>query len=98
MSQRVKGRVKWFNNSKGFGFIELGEGNDVFVHFRSIVGDGYRTLNKDQLVEFSVVDGPKGLHAEEVVKLDQAATNTKPAAATGEAAAEEPPETPTEEE
>jgi len=69
MSQRVRGRVKWFNNTKGFGFIESGEGSDVFVHFRSIVGDGYRTLNKDQLVEFRVLDGPKGLHAEDVVKL-----------------------------
>jgi cold shock protein len=69
MSQRVTGRVKWFNNTKGFGFIELGEGNDVFVHFRAITGDGYRTLNKDQLVEFKVMEGPKGLHAEEVVKL-----------------------------
>ena len=70
MNQRVRGRVKWFNNTKGFGFIELDQGSDVFVHFRSILGDGYRTLNKDQAVEFDVVDGPKGPHAENVVKLE----------------------------
>jgi CspA family cold shock protein len=73
MSQRVTGHVKWFNSNKGFGFIELGEGNDVFVHFGAIIGDGYLTLNKGQLVEFRLVDGPKGLHAEEVVKIDHSA-------------------------
>ena len=62
--------VKWFNNAKGFGFITRGEGaDDVFVHFRSIQGDGYRTLNEGQEVEFSVVEGPKGLQAENVAKL-----------------------------
>jgi CspA family cold shock protein len=70
MSDRVSGTVKWFNNAKGFGFITREEGDaDVFVHFRSIQGDGYRTLNEGQVVEFNLVDGPKGLQAEDVHKL-----------------------------
>ena len=70
MSDRVSGTVKWFNNAKGFGFITREEDDDdVFVHFRSIVGDGYRTLNEGQPVEFKLVEGPKGLQAEDVQKL-----------------------------
>jgi len=70
MSERVSGTVKWFNNAKGFGFITRQESDDdVFVHFRSIVGDGYRTLNEGQAVEFTVTEGPKGLQAEDVQKL-----------------------------
>jgi CspA family cold shock protein len=70
MSERVNGTVKWFNNAKGFGFITQEESSDdVFVHFRSIQGDGYRTLNEGQAVEFSLVQGPKGLQAEDVQKL-----------------------------
>ncbi len=70
MSDRVTGTVKWFNNAKGFGFITgAGQDDDVFVHFRSIQGDGYRTLNEGQEVEFKIVEGPKGLQAEEVSKL-----------------------------
>ena len=70
MSERVSGTVKWFNNAKGFGFITRSEGDDdVFVHFRSIQGDGYRTLDEGQAVEFNIVEGPKGLQAEEVSKL-----------------------------
>ena len=70
MSERVQGTVRWFNNAKGFGFITREEGDaDVFVHFRSIQGDGYRTLNEGQAVEFKLVEGPKGLQAEEVAKL-----------------------------
>ena len=70
MSERVRGTVKWFNNAKGFGFIRREESDDdVFVHFRSIEGEGYRTLNEGQEVEFKVVDGPKGLQAEEVSKV-----------------------------
>lgn len=70
MSERVNGTVKWFNNAKGFGFITRQESDDdVFVHFRSIDGDGYRTLNEGQEVEFNLVEGPKGLQAEEVSKL-----------------------------
>ena len=70
MSERVTGTVKWFNNAKGFGFITRGEdeSEDVFVHFRSIQGEGYRTLNEGQEVEF-VVEGPKGLQAEDVSKV-----------------------------
>ena len=70
MDDRVSGTVKWFNNAKGFGFITRQEDqDDVFVHFRSIQGDGYRTLNEGQTVEFALVDGPKGLQAEDVMKL-----------------------------
>ncbi len=70
MSERVNGTVKWFNNAKGFGFITReGSDEDVFVHFRSIQGDGYRTLNEGQDVEFKLVEGPKGLQAEDVIKL-----------------------------
>ena len=70
MTDRVSGTVKWFNNAKGFGFITRQESeDDVFVHFRSIQGDGYRTLNEGQAVEFKLVEGPKGLQAEDVMKL-----------------------------
>jgi CspA family cold shock protein len=70
MSDRVNGTVKWFNNAKGFGFITRQEGDeDIFVHFRSIQGDGYRTLNEGQTVEFIMTQGPKGLQAEDVQKL-----------------------------
>lgn len=70
MDNRVSGTVKWFNNAKGFGFITREqEDGDVFVHFRSISGDGYRTLNEGQAVEFKLTEGPKGLQAEEVTKL-----------------------------
>ena len=70
MSERIIGTVKWFNNAKGFGFITRdGSDDDIFVHFRSIQGDGYRTLNEGQAVEFKLVEGPKGLQAEEVTKL-----------------------------
>ena len=70
MSDRVSGTVKWFNNAKGFGFITRQENEeDVFVHFRSIEGEGYRTLNEGQAVEFTLVEGPKGLQAEKVQKV-----------------------------
>jgi CspA family cold shock protein len=69
MSARQNGTVKWFNNAKGFGFIAQEEGDDIFVHFRSIQGDGYKTLDEGQEVEFTVSDGPKGLQAEDVCKL-----------------------------
>jgi CspA family cold shock protein len=70
MSERVSGTVKWFNNAKGFGFITRNESDeDLFVHFRSIQGDGFRTLDEGQAVEFKVVEGPKGLQAEEVSKI-----------------------------
>ncbi|MGB0188578.1 MAG: cold-shock protein [Aequoribacter sp.] len=68
MSDRVSGKVKWFNNAKGYGFIEReNESDDVFVHFRSIQGEGFRTLNEGQAVEFTLTTGPKGLQAEDVM-------------------------------
>lgn len=70
MSAREKGTVKWFNNSKGFGFIQRDTGDDVFVHFKSITGSGYKTLEEGQRVEFAVVQGQKGLQAEEVTVID----------------------------
>ncbi|MGH8480103.1 MAG: cold shock domain-containing protein [Gammaproteobacteria bacterium] len=66
MSEREKGTVKWFNNSKGYGFIQRDKGDDVFVHFRAIRGNGYRSLQDGQRVEFSIKEGQKGLHAEDV--------------------------------
>ncbi len=69
MAERVTGTVKWFNNAKGFGFITRDNGDEVFVHFRSIRGEGYRTLAQGQSVAFDLQDGPKGLHAEDVEKL-----------------------------
>jgi cold shock protein len=65
---REQGTVKWFNASKGFGFIQRQSGEDVFVHFSAIQGDGYKTLNEGQAVEFEVKQGPKGLQAENVTK------------------------------
>jgi len=62
------GTVKWFNPEKGFGFITQSGGSDVFVHFKAIVGDGYKSLDEGQQVEFDVVKGPKGLQAANVVK------------------------------
>ncbi len=70
MSAREQGVVKWFNDSKGFGFIQRESGEDIFVHFRAIQGDGYRSLQDGQKVEFNVVEGQKGLQAEEVTKID----------------------------
>ncbi|HQN05411.1 MAG TPA: cold-shock protein [Anaerolineaceae bacterium] len=69
MSDRVRGTVKWFNNSKGYGFLAPENGNDVFVHFSAITGDGYRTLEEGQTVEFSIEQGPKGQQAANVVVL-----------------------------
>jgi len=60
------GRVKWFDEKKGFGFIERQDGNDVFVHFKAIIGDGYKSLTEGQEVEFDVEDGPKGPQASNV--------------------------------
>jgi cold shock protein len=63
------GKVKWFNDSKGYGFISRENGPDVFVHHTAIVGEGFKTLAEDQEVEFEVVQGQKGLQAQNVVKL-----------------------------
>ena len=66
MADRETGTVKWFNDSKGYGFIQREEGEDVFVHFRAIRGDGYKSLEEGQSVEFTVTQGQKGLQAEDV--------------------------------
>jgi CspA family cold shock protein len=65
------GTVKWFNSSKGFGFIEREKGGDVFVHFRAIVGDGYRSLDEGQRVKFTVTEGQKGPQAENVTVVEE---------------------------
>ena len=64
-----QGTVKWFNGSKGYGFIARENGEDVFVHFKAIIGDGYKTLNQGDKVEFEVEQGPKGLQAAKVQKI-----------------------------
>ncbi|MFM2483713.1 cold-shock protein [Celerinatantimonas yamalensis] len=69
MSNTVTGTVKWFNESKGFGFIEQANGPDVFAHFSAIVGDGFKTLAEGQRVEFVVTQGKKGPQAENIVAL-----------------------------
>ncbi|AFC85210.1 cold-shock protein [Frateuria aurantia] len=66
MSDRQTGIVKWFNDAKGFGFISRDDGPDVFVHFRAITGGGFKSLQEGQKVTFKVVQGQKGLQAEEV--------------------------------
>ncbi len=65
----AQGTVKWFNESKGYGFITADEGKDVFVHFSAIQGEGFKTLNEGQKVSFDVVNGEKGPQAANVVKL-----------------------------
>ncbi|MBR2786274.1 MAG: cold-shock protein CspD [Clostridia bacterium] len=65
----LTGKVKWFNSEKGFGFIEVEGGNDVFVHFSAITGDGFKSLDEGQEVSFEVDDGNRGPQAKNVVKL-----------------------------
>jgi CspA family cold shock protein len=69
MNERIVGTVKWFNATKGYGFIGRENGEDVFVHFSAIQSDGYRKLEAEQKVEFSIEEGPKGLQAANVVPL-----------------------------
>ena len=69
MSERVTGTVKWFNASKGYGFLEREGGPDVFVHFSAIQGDGFRSLQEGQKVEFTIEKGPKGLQAANVTVI-----------------------------
>ena len=66
----MRGVIKWFNNSKGFGFIGREDGPDVFVHYSAIVGEGYRTLREGDVVEFEIVQGTKGPQAAIVQKVD----------------------------
>jgi len=63
------GTVKWFNNAKGYGFIIREGGEDVFVHYKAIEGEGYKTLDQGDEVQFEVAEGPKGMHATTVIKL-----------------------------
>lgn len=65
-----KGRVKWFNDKKGYGFIEQEGGEDVFVHFSAIQGSGYRTIAENDMVEFEIIEGPKGKQAANVTKVE----------------------------
>ncbi|MDR3089391.1 MAG: cold shock domain-containing protein [Desulfobulbaceae bacterium] len=70
MADRVQGKVKWFNAGKGYGFLERGDGGaDVFVHFSAIQSDGFKTLEENEAVEFTVTKGDKGFQAENVVRL-----------------------------
>lgn len=70
MSEREVGKVKWFNNKKGFGFIERSTGGDVFVHYSAIETEGYRTLKEGEDVEFTITEGPKGFQAESVTQAE----------------------------
>lgn len=69
MAERIKGVVKWFNTTKGYGFLQQPDGPDVFVHYSSVSGNGFRNLEEGEEVEFSIVEGPKGLQAADVTKL-----------------------------
>jgi cold shock protein len=69
MSERERGTVKWFNNAKGYGFIQRSSGDDVFVHHSAIQAEGFKSLAEGEAVEFTVTKGPKGLQAESVVKV-----------------------------
>ena len=66
MAERKEGSVKWFNNTKGYGFIQQKSGEDVFVHYQSIIGDGYRSLEENDRVEFLETEGSRGLQASDV--------------------------------
>ncbi len=66
---KEQGTVKWFNATKGYGFITRSSGDDVFVHYSAIESEGYRTLNEGQMVEFTLIQGPKGLAASNVIAV-----------------------------
>ena len=68
----MNGRVKWFNNEKGYGFIDHSSGEDIFVHYSAIKQDGYKTLSEGQVVSFDLIETPKGLQAVNVTALDNA--------------------------
>jgi CspA family cold shock protein len=69
MPERITGVVKWFNTTKGYGFIQRENGPDVFVHYSAIKEEGFKNLEEGQSVEFTIVEGPKGLQAAEVIRL-----------------------------
>lgn len=73
----ANGTVKWFNDAKGYGFIVREDGKDVFVHYSSIEGDGFRTLNQGQQVQYEEQEGPKGLYASRVQKLEEEARHAR---------------------
>jgi CspA family cold shock protein len=68
--KKLIGKVKWFNNAKGYGFVGRDDGPDVFVHYSAILDDGYRSLEEGDSIEFEIVQGPKGLQAANVRKVD----------------------------
>ena len=70
----MRGRVKWFNNEKGYGFIEYKENEDIFVHYSAISQNGYKTLSEGQYVEFNLVETPKGYQALDVVVIKEVST------------------------
>ena len=70
MAERIQGTVKWFNSSKGYGFISHENGEDVFVHYKSIIGEGYKTLNENDKVEFVITEGEKGPQAADVQVIE----------------------------
>src|SRR2546425_8232739 len=80
---RITGKVKWFNNAKGYGFIERDGGSDVFVHYSAIQGDGFRSLEEGQAVEFEIVDGPKGPQAGNVTKIQSPSRSPAPVRVAG---------------
>lgn len=66
----MRGKIKWFNNEKGYGFIEYTENEDIFVHYSAIIKDGYKTLNQGDYVEFNLIETTKGLQAQHVVEIN----------------------------
>lgn len=73
--EKVKGRVKWFNNEKGYGFIEYKDNEDIFIHYSAINQDGYKSLTEGQYVEFNLVETAKGYQALDVVVIKEVATS-----------------------
>lgn len=76
---RMNGKVKWFNDAKGYGFIEQSDGKDIFVHYSAISGEGYKSLIEGQEVEFDLEQGPKGPQAHNVTKVQSAGPTEQPA-------------------
>ena len=73
---KIDGQVKWFNPRKGYGFIATPDGRDIFVHYSSISGDGYKTLTEGDAVNFDIIEGDKGLRAENVITTSASASDT----------------------